>query len=184
MGEKLSKKSELEIMIKEAMSECLHDIIDKKNKKAIKTTEGKNYFKETEKLLYAYPILKVQVQQIELDIEDLKKEEYTDHSKDIVKMKSGGGACLGEYELQDIRIKNRIRSLNRTNNEIKRIDRALEQVKNDEGYEIIKLKYFDNPSKTIEEMSELLHISESTVKRWKNRIINKLKIVLFGADAL
>ena len=73
-------------------------------------------------------------------------------------------------------------SMERTKREIQRIDRALETIQDDPYYDIIPLKYWDllQPA----EIAERLNCDERTLYRHKNRLVNKLKVVLFGADAL
>ena len=73
-------------------------------------------------------------------------------------------------------------SMERTKQEIRRIERALETIQDDEYYDIIPLKYWDGLSPV--EIAEALHCDERTFYRHKNRLVNKLKVVLFGADAL
>ena len=43
-----------------------------------------------------------------------------------------------------------------------------------------------NPRKDLQpaQIAEALHCDERTFYRYKNRLVNKLKVVLFGADAL
>lgn len=147
-----------------------------------KKRHERNYFKETEKLLYAYPALKVQIEQVKLDIEDLKREGYSGRSKDIVIIPSGSQGVMDKSDIQQERIRRRIESLERTKREIARIEKALEYIKDDPGYPIIELKYF--LEKDNEEIAEQTNCSVRTVIRHKNRLINKLKIYLFGADAL
>ncbi len=79
-------------------------------------------------------------------------------------------------------IADRMESMERTKREIQRIERALETIQDDPYYDIIPLKYWDllQPA----EIAERLNCDERTYRRHKNRLVNKLKVVLFGADAL
>ena len=72
--------------------------------------------------------------------------------------------------------------MDRTNREIDRIERALNQIKDDPGNKVIEMKYFKEMAN--EEMAEEMSYSVRTIIRHKNRLINKLKIILFGVDAL
>lgn len=74
------------------------------------------------------------------------------------------------------------RDMEWTKREIQRIERALKTIQNDEYYDIIPLKYWDLVQAAV--IAEALHINERTFYRHKNHLINKLKVVLFGADAL
>ena len=172
-----AKHIDIEQIIRKTVKETLN-VMAKTNKPQ---KVERSYFKDTEKLLYAYPALKIQEQEIARDIEDLEQEIYSGRSKDIVRMPNGG-VKQDKKDIQEERIDGRRSSLQRTKREIIRIERALEQIKNDEGYELISLKYF--LGKANEEIVKSLNISERTVGRWRNRLINKLKIILFGADAI
>lgn len=164
-------------------------LIDKSIEKAIKKAtsaiieankkteaEQRNYFKDTEKLLYSLPALKLKVDQ---DEEDIKNGVAirTRKSPDVIKF-GGGQSCFDEDEY----IERRKASMERTKREIQRIERALETIQDDEYYPILPLKYWDELSAV--EIAERLGCEERTFYRHKNRLISKLKVVLFGADAL
>lgn len=142
----------------------------------------RNYFRETEILLYNYPALKLKVAQ---DEEFLYDPESTTappsgRSKDIVlySTRSTGshGLDLDKYT-QGVKS-----SMMRTRQEVLRINRALEVIKDDKHYGIIPMKYWDGL--TMLEIAEKFECEDKTVRRNKNRLVNKLKIMLFGADAL
>ncbi len=141
----------------------------------------RNYFKETERLLYSLPALKLKVAQ---DEEDLRNGQMKlkEKSRDIVKPSRGGGGSFDPDEMEERYIEQRKESMERTKREIQRIERALETIQDDEYYEIIPLKYWDGLSPV--GIAERLNCDERTFYRHKNRLINKLKVVLFGADAL
>lgn len=142
----------------------------------------RNYFKETERLLYSLPALRLKVAQDEEDLANgllVPKER----SKDIVC--PTGSSSYGPHDplaQAERYIADRKASMERTKREIQRIDRALETIQDDPYYEIIPMKYWDLLSP--EEIAERLNCDERTYRRHKNRLVNKLKVVLFGADAL
>jgi DNA-directed RNA polymerase specialized sigma24 family protein len=70
----------------------------------------------------------------------------------------------------------------RTRQEVLRIERALEVIKDDKYYDVIPLKYWDGLDML--EIAKKFECEDKTVRRNKNRLVNKLKIMLFGADAL
>lgn len=164
----------------EAITNAVHN-----SNRAFKVADKKvknPYYSETERLLYKYPMLKLKVEQDELDIEDLQKEMDlfggTQKSKDVVYVPNGG-VRLDPYEKQEALIAEKKVSRDKALKDIKKIDRALENVKNYKGYEIIDLRYF----KRIEpddEIMEQLHIGKTTFYQWKNRIINDLSVIFFG----
>lgn len=141
----------------------------------------RNYFKETERLLYSLPALKLKVAQ---DEEDLKNGlvKFRERSRDVIKPSQGGYGPSDPEAKEERYIADRMESMERTKREIQRIERALETIQDDEYYEIIPLKYWDGLSPV--EIAEALHCDERTFYRHKNRLVNKLKVVLFGADAL
>lgn len=148
----------------------------------IRKNEVSNYHRRTEKLLYSYNDLKKSIVAFKDELQELNKYGLKGKSKSIVYMPSGsrmGADDLLEARVQDLNYK--IQSAER---EIKRIDNALEAVQDDKWFGIIKLKYFENMSdEDIAEIDEF-KCDPSTVRRHKNRLVSKIAIRLFGADAL
>lgn len=62
------------------------------------------------------------------------------------------------------------------------IDEAIKIISNDPYINIIKLYYFDE--KSINEISLLVHLDNSTVYRHRKRLVTKLSIVIFGDPAM
>lgn len=167
-------KKIIEASIEKAVKKATKTIIEA-NKKV--EAEQRNYFRDTEKLLYSLPALKLKLQQ---DKEDLEANHVIQRRKsaDVVKF---GGNTYGNTEEEDY-IESRKASMERTQGEVQRIERALKHIKSDKNYEIIPMKYWYNLLPA--EIAERLCCDERTFYRHKNRLINKLKVVLFGADAL
>jgi len=140
----------------------------------------RNYFKETERLLYSLPALRLKVAQ---DEEDLQNGQIVIKRKsaDIIRF-SGIGNSNNLYDPEAEYIGSRMASMERTKREIQRIERALETIQDDQYYEIIPMKYWDLMQPA--EIAERLGCDERTFYRHRNRLVNKLKIILFGADAL
>lgn len=144
--------------------------------------EAKDCFRDTEKRLYDYPVLKENVEKYKLDIEDLKKEKYTDRAKDIVRMSLGaGGTRLSREEKQATKIMNVEAKVERDSAEIDEIDYALNSIQDDEYYMVIEYKYFDRLKDT--DIAENMACDESTVRRHKNRLVHRLAVKLHGAAA-
>jgi DNA-directed RNA polymerase specialized sigma24 family protein len=141
--------------------------------------EQRNYFRETERLLYSFPALKLSLAEYDEDAQAGELIASRAKSKDIVRWSSNGGNTVTDTD--EIK-KSKLASVERTRKQVQRIERALETVKDDTYYEIIPLKYWDGiPG---EEIAERLNCDERTYRRHKNRLVNRIKIVLFGADAL
>jgi len=142
----------------------------------------RNFYRETEILLYNYPVLKLKVAQDEEFLYDPNAHTApaNNRSKDIVIYSS---RSTGSHGLDIDQYTQSVKSsMMRTRQEVLRIDRAMEAITDDKYYEIIPLKYWDGL--TIEEISEKIVCDEKTVRRNRSRLVNKLKIMLFGADAL
>jgi len=142
----------------------------------------RNYFRETEILLYNYPALRLKVAQDEEFLYDpnASTAPTSNRSKDIVVFSTRNAGSHGlDIDQYTQGVKS---SMMRTRQEVLRIDRAMEAITDDKYYGIIPLKYWDGL--TIEEISEKIVCDEKTVRRNRSRLVNKLKIMLFGADAL
>ncbi len=139
----------------------------------------KNYFRDTEKLLYSYPALKIALSQYDEELE--KGIVLSGKSKDIIRFSPGSGTPDPDV-IVDATIQSKIASIERTRAQVQRIERALETIQDDEYYDIIPMKYWDQLQPA--EIAERLNCDERTYRRHKNRLINKIKIVLFGADAI
>lgn len=61
-----------------------------------------------------------------------------------------------------------------------KIESALKTIENDCYYSIIEYKYFDNM--TLEDIAEILEVDVSTVSRQRNRLVTRLKWLLFPED--
>lgn len=145
-------------------------------------------FKNTEILLYGYEALK----------EHLKNEdEYMDmafhgKSKSITSYVKGGFTSQTDDEIMAARLD----SYNRSVSDVKRIEQAINAIKDDKGYEIIKMRYFEKSSLgetyTWEEIAEWCagkygfseNLNEKTVRNIKNKLIKQMSIIIFGSDAL
>lgn len=173
----LTKKEKSEI--KELKSE-----IQELFQKAV--SHGKSYakdkYKQTEKRLYAYPVLCKNIERYKLDIEDVKSENFG-RSKSIVVFSGGSGG--EQIDIEDVRkakIKIIEAKISRDEQEIKEIDAALEIIKDDEYYKIIELKYFKNICP--DDIIKVLNCDRATFFRNRKRLINSISISLYGANAL
>ncbi len=70
----------------------------------------------------------------------------------------------------------------RIENVVNMVERALDTIRNNKYYDIIEMKYFDEL--TFEHISEKLNISVITAKRYKNKMIRQLQLVIFSDDVI
>jgi len=166
----------------------ISEIIDEAVKKAVKKTiseidnghSHKNFYKMTEKALYAIPQLKAKIRQDVMDIADLEKEKYSQSDWHEARPPSGPKLDDDVRHLQKIRRLERTKK--RTESLLERIENALDMLKDDEDYPIIIMRYFEH--KNNPEIAAAMNYHESTIARRKNRLMSKLQVILFGADAL
>ena len=75
-----------------------------------------------------------------------------------------------------------IREKIETERDLKRIDNALDKIKNDKYFDIIQLKYLnkeDDKLNTDEEIAERINKERRTIIRNRKRLINKLITIFF-----
>jgi DNA-directed RNA polymerase specialized sigma subunit len=152
-------------LVQEEVTKILNSKIQPKNNRNDKA----DYYKKTEKLLYSYSILKRLEGNTDEYISDCKKDRdmYIDPAR--------------QAEIVEDRLTNRHESLTITKMDLAWIDKALSQVWHKEEYEVVRLIYLCEYKMTISDAAEHLYISESTVRRWRKRMIEEIGILLFGS---
>jgi hypothetical protein len=145
-------------------------------------SEIKDPFKQTEIRLYAYPELKDNIIKYNKDIEDLRQEGSSGRSKDIVFFSISGGTRLSVEEIQEARIMTMQKKIYRDQTEIDEIDFALQAVENDEYYFVITIKYFKG--KDDDEIAAVISCDPRTIRRNKTRLIRRIAVKLYGAEAV
>ena len=163
--------------------------IDKLIKNAIKEAceagrkeadrKPKNIYKATEKLLYALPDLKLKVVEDKEYLESL--HGLPQRSKDLVRFKKAGVRLSDEEIVEGMRqdVKARIAA---NEFEIDRIEKALEPLTSDAYYSVISGRYFEQMTDV--EIAEKIPCDPSTVRRNRGRLMHRLSVRLFGAEAL
>jgi hypothetical protein len=150
--------------------------------------EQKNYFKETEKLLYNYSALKLKVVQDEED------------SKDIIRFSTVKGDKTPEEIVQEEFERSKRASVERTKLRVKEIERGLDRIRSNKYYRVVELKYGIPPKSfkwdssnaseklqeyqplSIEEIAAKIDCDDATVKRHRSRLVNAIKIAIWGLD--
>lgn len=180
MTEKAERKINIQKLIKATVKEAIQEALAVGEKKA--KEEVKDPFRKTEARVSACKVLKENIVEYHKDIEDLQREE-PGRSKDIVMFCTGGGGIKkSAEEIQEARIEILKMKIKRDQEEVDTIERALDTVRNDKYYPIIEMRYFQEMSD--DEIGEELSCDASTVRRQKNRIIRKVSIKLYGAQAV
>lgn len=177
--------------IKETIAITIDEVFKKMNsiswierQKALK----EEAFKNTEKILYCFNILKEHVQD---------EAEYLEMA---FKRKSGSFVTYSKNKVEkpedDQILEDRKASYNRSKTDVERIEKALDRIKTKKGYEVIEYRYLKRKPNdevyTFEEIAELLageneynyNLNEKTVRNYKNSLIKETAVFLFGSDAI
>ena len=153
-----------------------------KTDREIKTEKQLTPFQKTEKLLSELSLLKGAIDSKNMLIEDLKKEGISIQKKETGVNVQSSKVYLSELEKVENRIENLQEEIVRIENVVNMVERALGTIRNNKYYDIIEMKYFDDL--TFEHISEKLDISVITAKRYKNKMIRQLQLVIFSDDVI
>ena len=153
-----------------------------KNEKEIKTEKQLTPFQKTEKLLFELSLLKGAIDSKNMLIEDLKKEGISIQKRETGVNVQSSKVYLSELEKVENRIEKLKEEIVRIENVVNMVERALGTIRNNKYYDIIEMKYFDDL--TFEHISEKLDISVITAKRYKNKMIRQLQLVIFSDDVI
>lgn len=138
-------------------------------------------FQKTETLLYNYNNFQEVIKDKEKQIEELQNNYSGMKSKSITSF-STDPRCNFTSEAEEkadeiAKLENNIRV---TKNFIKTINAALDLIREDPYFDIIRMKYFDGATR--EEMADHFGVDVKTITRNKNKLINKLQIKLFSDE--
>ena len=153
-----------------------------KTDREIKTEKQLTPFQKTEKLLSELALLKGAIDSKNMLIEDLKKEGISIQKRETGVNVQSSKIYLSELEKVENRIEKLKEEIVRIENVVNMVERALDTIKNNKYYDIIEMKYFDEL--TFEHISEKLDISVITAKRYKNKMIRQLQLVIFSDDVI
>ena len=153
-----------------------------KNEKEIKTEKQLTPFQKTEKLLSELSLLKGAIDSKNMLIEDLKKERISIQKRETGVNVQSSKVYLSELEKVENRIEKLQEEITRIENVVNMVERALDTIRNDKYYNIIEMKYFEDL--TFENIAEKLDISVITAKRYKNKMIRQLQLVIFSDDVI
>lgn len=140
-------------------------------------------FQKTETLLYNYINFKAAINDKYEQIESIRCEGLPQKSKSITSFPGNASYEIkSESEKAEEKIESIEGSIQTTRNFIKVIDAAIDMLKNDSYFDVIKMKYFEG--KTREQIAEYFEVDVSTISRNKNRLVNMLQIRLFSDEVI
>ncbi|OPX87747.1 MAG: hypothetical protein A4E53_02369 [Pelotomaculum sp. PtaB.Bin104] len=165
----------LRAIIKQALDEAI-EASRKQTKKA-----PDNYYKATERRLYALPDLKDKVAKDKQYLQDLIDHGLQSHSKDIVRFQRTGRRLSSEDILEAL-IRDTKAKIAADEHEINLIEDALKPLTNDPYFRALEGKYFEQ--KTDEELGKEIPCDPSTVRRNRGRLVHRVAVRLYGVDAV
>jgi DNA-directed RNA polymerase specialized sigma24 family protein len=170
-------------MKKQSNRETIQEIIEQAVARTRISCErgAKDAYKETERRLYAYPIIKLKIADLKEKVEEIQAFDAPSKSKSVVSF-SKTGIRLTPDEITEALIRDTTADIAGNEAEIENIEKALDTVAEDEYAAIIPLKYFE--CKSDEETADSVKCSERTVRYQKSRLVNRLAVRLYGIDAL
>jgi DNA-directed RNA polymerase specialized sigma24 family protein len=140
--------------------------------KAQGNQDSKDLYRVVERRLYAYPDIKDRI------ADDLYSAKM--HSHDITRFIRGGR--IPESEKEAALDMAALAARARDEAEAKEIEAALSAIQNDAYYEAVCMRYFDNAPDS--DIAEYCACDERTVRRNRSRLVRKIAVRLYGADAL
>ena len=143
--------------------------------------ETKDAFKATEKRLYAYPLLLTRIKDNRETVAEIEQHGIRERSHSITRF-IRSGSRLEPEEIKAAILMDLRAQIENDLHETMRIEKAMNQIGDDEYKEIIKYKYFEQ--KTDEEIAELIHCAPRTVTSHKTALVRRLSVILYGAGAI
>ena len=166
----------------EELKDALENFIAMLKKENMFRENNLTAFQKTERLLYKYNDFQDAIAAKEEQISELNEWGLKHQSKSITKYGAGSGEVKTEQERLDDKIESLENMIEDTRRYVRIIDKALERIKTDEFFPIIRMKYFDDL--TQDDIGSRLHVDGSTISRNKNRLIRKLAVYLFPDESL
>lgn len=141
-------------------------------------------FQKTETLLYNYNHFKAAIEDKVEQIKEIEEVGIRQKSKDITSF--SGSSSSYEVKSDEDKAEEKIEaiehSIQTTKNFIKVIDSAVDCLRDDPYFDIIRMKYYEGMTR--EDIAEYYNVDASTISRNKNRLINLLQIRLFSDEVI
>ena len=170
-------------MAKGKKQPTIEDIINRavQAQRVASDRQAKDAFKATERRLYAYPVIKLKIEDDRERIEEIEIHGAPGKSKSVVRFQRSG-VRLSSEEIAEALISDIYVNIANNEHEIETIDKALAVIAGDQYADIVTYKYFDG--KTDDEIADLIPCDPSTVRRNKSRLVGRLSVFLYGAAAV
>lgn len=140
-------------------------------------------FQKTETLLYNYNNFQAAISDKFEQIQNIQEEGIPKKSSSISSFSSNATYEIkSDSDKAEEKIESIENAIQTTRNFIKVIDAAIDMLKDDPYFDLIRLKYFENRSRDY--IAEYFEVDASTISRHKNRLVNQLQIRLFSDEVI
>lgn len=142
---------------------------------------AKDAFKATERRLYALPVLRNKRDDDKERLEELKQYGPRGRSKSITQF-SKSGVRLTPEEIFEAAVIDLEATIAADEYEIEAMERALATIEKDDYYLTVTGRYIDDLPD--ERVAELIPCDTTTVWRNRKRLVQRLAVWLYGAEAI
>lgn len=142
---------------------------------------AKDAFKATERRLYGLPTLKIKLEDDLERLEEFKLYGPRERSKSITRFIKNGNR-LSPDEIWEAVLMDMEATIAADRYEIETLERALATVRDDPYYRALSGKYLDDVDDR--DIAEDLECDTSTVWRHRKRLVQRVAVWLYGAEAL
>ena len=141
----------------------------------------KDTFKATERRLYALPILREKLADDRERLQELRQYGPRERSKSVTRFMKDG-VRLSREEVFEAQVMNLEAEIARDEHEIETVEKALTMIEADPYYLAVTGRYLDNISD--DEIAELIPCEATTIWRNRKRLVQRLAVRLYGAEAV
>ena len=145
------------------------------------STLARDAYKATEKRLYALPVLERKVKNDKEMLEDMMTNGSSRRSKSIVRFQRSGYRVSPEEMLEAL-VNDLKATISTDEHEIEVMYGVLSDIESDTYYKAVIGKYME--SKPDEIIAEEIPCDPSTVWRNRKRLVQRLAVLLYGAEAI
>lgn len=144
-------------------------------------SKNKNHLEieDVESLLFNYYKYKSKIKVLINKLEEIEKGNFTILKNNSLENErvQGSLSFKSDFEIFEEEKEKINKTINRLNYIVNQVNLAIEVIKNDEYYSLIEYRYLKGYS--INKVLEELHITNSTFKRNKKRLIKQIRSILF-----
>jgi RNA polymerase sigma factor (sigma-70 family) len=160
-----------------------NEIVSELKRQSLLKNNKQTPFQKTETLLYNYNHFQDAITDKYKQIEEIESVGLPKKSKSITSFSPSPTYTIkSDDDKAEEKIEAIEQSIRTTRNFIQVIDDAIDKLKDDPYFDLIRLRYFEGESR--EKIAEYFNVDASTISRNKNRLVNLLQIRLFSDEVI